>query len=158
MNSNYRVRRQRNRRGLATVELAIVLPVLMLLLFGIMEMGLLFKDVLMLQQGVREGGRTAALGSTIEQVSSTVTSSAVSLTGSITITQQVRTWNVTTWGSWAPLTDSSSTSNAALSGSQIKVSATYDHMLVTGGLFSFIATDTAKTKVTISASSIVRRE
>jgi Flp pilus assembly protein TadG len=56
------LRRPRRRQGLATVELAIVLPLLVLMLFGIMEMGLLFKDVLMLQQGVREAARSAALG------------------------------------------------------------------------------------------------
>jgi hypothetical protein len=36
--------------------------------------------------------------------------------------------------------------------------AEYDHMLVTGSLFSFLATDSAKTKVTIRAASVVRRE
>jgi Flp pilus assembly protein TadG len=158
MRSYDRLRGRTSRRGLATVELAIVLPVLMLMLFGIMEMGLLFKDVLMLQQGVREGGRTGALGSVPTQVSSVVTSSAASLDSTkLTVTSQYRTWNGTTWDSWVTLGTSGTTNNAP-SGSQIKVSAAYDHMLVTGGLFSFIATDTNKTKVTINASSVVRRE
>jgi hypothetical protein len=128
-------------------------------------MGLLFKDVLMLQQGIREGGRTAALGSVPTQISSVVTSSAVSLDSTkLNLTNpqghdalQYRTWNGTGWDSWVTLGVNGTTNNAP-SGSQIKVSATYDHMLVTGGLFAFIATDAGKTKVTISASSIVRRE
>ncbi len=158
MRSNDRLRGRLQRRGLATVELAIVLPVLVLMLFGIMEMGLLFKDVLMLQQGVREAGRTGALGAVPAQISSVVTSSAVSLDSTkLTATSEFRTWNGTSWDSWVTL-GTTGTSNNAPSGSQIKVSAAYDHMLVTGGLFSFIATDVAKTKVTIHASSVVRRE
>jgi Flp pilus assembly protein TadG len=148
----------RSRTGLATVELAVVLPVLVLMLFGIMEMGLLFKDVLMLQQGVRERGRTAALGAVPTQIVATVKSSAVSLDATkLVVTTYYRTWNGTGWDAWSGL-GTGGTSNNAPPGSQVKVTAKYDHMLVTGGLFGFIATDTAKTKVTISASSVVRRE
>jgi hypothetical protein len=112
----------------------------------------------MLQQGVREGGRTAALGAVPSLITSTVQSSAVSLpSASITVTNQYRTWNGTGWDAWMTL-GTGGTSNNAPPGSQVRVSAAYDHRLVTGGLFSFIATDTAKTKVTINASSVVRRE
>lgn len=148
------------RRGLATVELAVVLPVLMLLLFGIMEMGMLFKDVLMLQESVREGARTAEVGAVPSQITSTVQTSAVSLNmAQMTITSQYRTWSGTAWNAWTTLgTSASGTSNNAPSASQIMVSASYNHMLIVRGLFGFIATDAAKTMVTINASSVVRRE
>lgn len=153
---------RRSRRGLATVEMAIVLPLLVLMLFGIMEMGLLFKDFLMLQQGVREAARTAALGAIPSEIVATVSSAAVSLDPSqLTVTVQYRTWNGTGWDyTWdtAPTLGEGGTSNNAPPGAQILVKAKYNHKLVTGSLFSFMATNSAKTMVGISASSVVRRE
>ncbi len=44
-------------RGAAAVEFALVVPVLVLLLFGIIDFGLWFEDSIALRQGVREGAR-----------------------------------------------------------------------------------------------------
>ena len=52
----------RDERGQAMTELAIVLPVLCLLLFGVIQFGLLFKDYLSLTDAVRAGARKAAVG------------------------------------------------------------------------------------------------
>lgn len=43
------------------VEFAIVLPVLALLVFGLIDFGLIFNDLLELRQGVRDGARQAAV-------------------------------------------------------------------------------------------------
>src|SRR5262245_20029861 len=51
------------RRGAALVEFAIVVPLLMLLLMGIMEFGMILHDYLSISQGAREGVREAAVGS-----------------------------------------------------------------------------------------------
>jgi Flp pilus assembly protein TadG len=59
------------RRAAAIVEFAIVLPVLMTILFGIMEFGHLFKVRLTAQQAAREGCRTAVLQSTQKPYSAT---------------------------------------------------------------------------------------
>lgn len=48
-------------RGAALVETAIALPVLLLLIFGIIEFGLLFGVKLDVSQGAREGSRLAAV-------------------------------------------------------------------------------------------------
>jgi TadE-like protein len=53
----------RQRRGAALVEFAIVVPLLMLLLMGIMEFGMILHDYLSISQGAREGVREAAIGS-----------------------------------------------------------------------------------------------
>src|SRR4051794_525192 len=53
--------RAAGRRGAALVEFAIVLPLLMTLLLGIMEFGMIMRDYIMLGHGAREGARTAAL-------------------------------------------------------------------------------------------------
>lgn len=58
--------RSRSRRGQAIVELLIALPVLALLLFGILEMGLAWRTSHVLTQAAREGSRLAALPTTTE--------------------------------------------------------------------------------------------
>jgi Flp pilus assembly protein TadG len=44
-------------RGAVAVEFALVVPILVLLLFGIVDYGLWFQDSIALRQGVREGAR-----------------------------------------------------------------------------------------------------
>jgi Flp pilus assembly protein TadG len=68
-------RRQRSqRRGVAAVEAAIVLPILVVLLLGVWEAGRMIQAQLMLDNAVREGARQAASGQvTNAQVQQTVT-------------------------------------------------------------------------------------
>jgi Flp pilus assembly protein TadG len=47
----------KDRKGTSTVEFAIVLPVLLLILFGIVEMALVFYDKAMITNASREGAR-----------------------------------------------------------------------------------------------------
>ncbi|MCZ7535755.1 MAG: pilus assembly protein [Acidimicrobiia bacterium] len=54
-------RRSRDRRGAALVELAIAVPILFLLLFGVIEFGAAFDKKIALNQGVREGARQAVV-------------------------------------------------------------------------------------------------
>jgi hypothetical protein len=57
--------RQRRRRsgdsGAALVEAAIVLPILLTLVFGIIDFGSVYNDFLSVRQGTREGARQAAV-------------------------------------------------------------------------------------------------
>ena len=50
-----------NERGQTTTEFAIVLPVLCLLLFGIIQFGILFNNYVTLTDAVRAGARKAAV-------------------------------------------------------------------------------------------------
>jgi Flp pilus assembly protein TadG len=60
---------KKRRWGAAAVELAIVTPILLTMLFGIIEYGWLFTVRQALTTASREGARTAALpGSTVEEV------------------------------------------------------------------------------------------
>jgi Flp pilus assembly protein TadG len=52
--------RKPDERGATMVEAAIVLPVVMLIVFGIIEFGLAFKDALTVSSAVRAGARTAS--------------------------------------------------------------------------------------------------
>jgi hypothetical protein len=58
-----RVRRAEDReRGASAVEFALVLPVLLLILFGIVDYGLYFTNQLAVNQGVQEATRQAVVG------------------------------------------------------------------------------------------------
>lgn len=50
----------RDRRGQALVEMAMILPILLLILLGTLEFGLAFDHNLTLQYATREGARTAS--------------------------------------------------------------------------------------------------
>ena len=55
----------RNQKGQALVEFAIVLPILLLLVFGIIQFGILFNNYLTLTDAVRAGARQAAVSRTL---------------------------------------------------------------------------------------------
>ncbi len=55
-----RSRRRRDARGAVAVEAALVTPILMIFVFGIIEMSLLMRDHVALSSAVRVGGRTAS--------------------------------------------------------------------------------------------------
>ncbi len=55
-----RADRQRGDRGAVAVEAALITPILILLVFGIIEFGLVFKDQLGLTSSVRAGARIAS--------------------------------------------------------------------------------------------------
>ncbi len=53
-------RHERGERGAAAIEFAILLPVLLVLLFGIIEFGLVLSTKISLTQAVREGARLSS--------------------------------------------------------------------------------------------------
>src|SRR4051794_31402242 len=57
---NMRGRRGRNERGAVAVEAALVTPLLFVMLFGIIEMSLLMRDVVSASSSVRAGARTGS--------------------------------------------------------------------------------------------------
>ena len=66
--------RHKARRAAAAVELAVVTPVLLTMLFGIIEFGWMFTVRQALVTATREGARTAVLpGSTVSDVESRIT-------------------------------------------------------------------------------------
>src|SRR3954453_8008586 len=54
-------RRSRREEGAALVEFALILPILVLLLFGLIDFGFIYNDFLSLRQGVRDGARQGAV-------------------------------------------------------------------------------------------------
>ncbi len=52
----------RNRRGQAIVEMALILPLFLLLLIGMLEFGLILHDYITVAEAARAGARAAAVG------------------------------------------------------------------------------------------------
>jgi len=69
----------RNERGAAMIEFALVLPILVMLVFGIIEFGRAYNAKITLTAASREGARLLALNGTAEQVRARVRDSAPSL-------------------------------------------------------------------------------
>jgi hypothetical protein len=55
--------------GVAAVEFAIILPILLLIVFGIINFGVLMFDQAVITNAAREGARWAAINAQIDQVS-----------------------------------------------------------------------------------------
>jgi Flp pilus assembly protein TadG len=70
----------RRRRGSTLLEFAMVVPVLLLLLLGIIEFGWFFKNQLTVANATREGARTASLGKTQTEIRSRVKNAMLPLT------------------------------------------------------------------------------
>lgn len=68
-------------RGSVAVEFALLLPVLLLIVFGIIDFGRALNAQITLTQAAREGARLASLGDTTAQVTSRATAAATGLSG-----------------------------------------------------------------------------
>ena len=140
--------KKRQQRGAALVEFALVAGLLCLLLFGIIEMGLIFQDQALLGQSAREAARSAAVGNTTVVAENSAVSAGAGLaitTGNVTLEQSADGGQT-----WTALGDAG-TVNAAVTGSLVRATVTYAHPLVTG----FVFTGTRKT---LTAKMVMRRE
>jgi len=70
------IRYLKNKRGQAVVEFALILPVLMLLVVGILEFGIIMNQYMVVNEAAREGARSAALGNTNATVTAIATAAA----------------------------------------------------------------------------------
>jgi len=118
----------RGRRGQAVVEFALVLPVLLLLVFGAMEFGRAYFDYHLLLTVARQGARTASLPARTEaDVQNTVdgllAQSGLSENCETTITVTDQAGQERTGG----LTD-------AVEGDMVSVTLTCDFQVVVGSL------------------------
>ena len=76
----------RSNKGQSIVELAILLPVLLMLLFGTIEFGRIYGTYMIISNASREGARVAAVGGSTTQIQNAVIGTAPTLNvGSMTI-------------------------------------------------------------------------
>lgn len=71
-------------RGAAAVEFALVFPLLVLVLFGIVEFGSIFNAQLMLTSAAREGARSMAINNDAAAAKSLLIGAAVGLSPAVT--------------------------------------------------------------------------
>lgn len=69
----------KTRKGQSLVETALVLPIIILVLTGIIDFGLLFNTYLQVSNASREGARVAAIGNTDAVIISAVNTVAAAL-------------------------------------------------------------------------------
>jgi len=150
----------RSRRGTATVELALVLPTLIVLVFGVIEVGLLVRATLAVNHVANEAARAAAIGTTPAQIDASLPAMSPGINAQlITATYTCRTWDeeTQTWGPWVTL-GSSGTENDAASGSQVMVEFQYPYGMVFARLFGAMLHASDDGTIPLSASMVTIRE
>ncbi|MBI2843001.1 MAG: pilus assembly protein [Armatimonadetes bacterium] len=107
----------RNERGAALVEMAIAITLLLGLVFGMIDFGLLLRDYLALSQVARECARSAALGGDAAAVK-------------------------TTWANKLGLDDSQVTMTESTSGSspdmRVSIELSYPHQMLAANLINML--------------------
>lgn len=123
-----------NRHGAALIEFAIILIILLMLVLGIIDFGLLLKDHLAISQVAREGARCAAVGGDVLD-------------------------KVDDWATKLGLNTDPSVFGIEISpesdpepGEHITVTVTYEHSTISGGFLPLADT------VQLSSSMVARRE
>ena len=76
MNKMGRIGRGTKDRGAVMVELALILPILVMLLIGIIDFGRAFNAQVSIQGAAREGARSLALGQSSAEVATAVNGAA----------------------------------------------------------------------------------
>jgi Flp pilus assembly protein TadG len=75
-----RRRRHREERGAAAVEFALVVPILIVVVFGIVNLGFVFAQQISLNNGARQGARYAIVdGRTCDQIKAETKDSAATI-------------------------------------------------------------------------------
>ena len=125
--------RRTAQRGAALVEFALVSTLLFLLLFGIIEVGLLLGDQAQVGAAARQAARSASLGSTIEtsEANGVAAGTGLSLTASGVYLEK----SLDNGTTWIALGDTVSGTNDAVSGSLVRATVSYNHPLVTTLIF-----------------------
>jgi Flp pilus assembly protein TadG len=135
-------------RGAQLIELALVLPVLLFVLAGILDMGFLFKDYQVVTNAAREGARMAALpGWSAPQVTTRVNNylAAGGIQGSATTTIDTVTL----------VTDS--VSGRTINGIRVIVEVPHTYLIL-GPLSQLVSGASVANSVTLRAVATMRTE
>ena len=160
------------------MEMALILPLLLLLVFGIIEFGWMLRCYQAVGQTAREGARSGAVNSTTAVMDSRVDTTAQDVydldpTKIVTRTYEYRTavrasatepWGPFPTGgnggpAWSTLTTDGAGNNAKSDDkdySQIRVTLTYRYPLITGGMFSWL--NGGNSFITLKQSIVMRKE
>lgn len=144
-------------RGAALIEFALIVPLLIFLLLGIIEFGIVVMHQLTLEQAAREGSRLAAVRNPTTKVIERIMNSAAILPNrsDLEITLSYSTDNGQTYP--YPLGDTAGGTNDAPPGSLVQVTVSWPHRLVTGSFFGWL-TGAENNTLPLRAEVVMRRE
>jgi Flp pilus assembly protein TadG len=74
-----RLKNLKNQKGQALVEFAIILPIILMLVMGILQFGMMLNSYLAIENAAREGARAGIIGSSDAEIQSLLISTAPSL-------------------------------------------------------------------------------
>ena len=137
------LRDRRRERGTSVVEMAIVLPLLLMLIFGIGEFGLMFTQWQTLTNAAREGARIGVVFRGTDCVPATVQSEIVNAVNTYMTNTGVATASIST----------TSTGACTGAGTQLMVTSQVPYAF---GALPFLAG--LQTSITLSATSTMRNE
>lgn len=144
--------RLRCSRGQSLVELSLILPILMILVFGILDFGLGLRSYISLSNAVREGARYASVGNPVGiesdcngMTNDTVYGRICVATGGLDVTE---------------LDPDVSFPQGVAPGNSVVVSADYTYHFVTpiGDLIGFFSGGTFPSSIDLSSSADMRLE
>ena len=150
-------RGMKKHRGAALIEFALIVPLLIFLLLGIVEFGIVVMHQLTLEQAAREGSRLAAVRNPTTEVVERITNSASILpNGSeLEIAMAYSTDNGLTYPYL--LGNTAGGTNDAPPGSLVQVSVSWPHHLATGSFFGWL-TGAENNTLPLHAEVVMRRE
>jgi Flp pilus assembly protein TadG len=124
------------RRGAVLVEFVFVIFLLIILLFGIIEVGMLMKDRAIVAQAAREAARSASVGSQPSVANQRARNTATGITiptNNITLERSSNNGE-----SWTTLqtTGTTQVTNDAVVGELVRATVTYTHPLITSFIYS----------------------
>jgi Flp pilus assembly protein TadG len=125
-------------RGVVAVEFALVLPVLLLILFGIIDFGRALNAQISLTGAARDGARIAALGGSNAAVQAQVAAAAPSLSG------------VT-----ATVTESCPPGAGLMSDAQVNVSYPFSFITPIGAVVAYLGGSSFGAQIELSAQGVM---
>jgi len=95
--------RMKNEQGQTMTEFALVLPILVVLLFGIIQFGIAFNNYVTLTDAVRAGARKAAVSRNLADPSGACKAQVIAAAGNLDQTELQK--NLSCDSTWAPGSD-----------------------------------------------------
>ncbi|MCD6351380.1 MAG: pilus assembly protein [Armatimonadetes bacterium] len=147
------------KRGTATIEFALVLPVLCMLFLGVLELGMMVVTRCRLDEIARAAVRAAAAGESYDRIMQRVQVLANGLDmDRLQVTVEYRQYlGMGEWDDvWTPM-QSQGESNTISLNSQIRVTAVYEYHALVPGLVSFMLDDPEQGTKTIASQAAMHR-
>lgn len=152
--------RARRQRGAATVEFALIIPIFLLIIMGIIEFAMIGFHKLSLTQAARAGSRAASLGKKVSDVVKTTHDAVYTDKDHYVINipdNNIAVEYSMDGKAWAPLSDGA-TGNAAPPDSMVRVRiVNWPHPMITGKFFSWLP-GVQNENLLMNAQMVMRRE